>query len=357
MVSVLGITRSSQADLLAQIDRLGTNLLTVASGQTLSGADTQLPTTAATAAARTDGVLAAASTAELASVHVYRTDRIPANRAGGLTVRACDAALMSTLDGKLVAGRYLDSAIMRYPATVLGHDAAQVLGITDVAGQPQVYIGGHWFTVVGILQPIELAPEIDSAALIGFPIATDTFGYDGHPSQIYVRTMTDRTAEVADLLARAAKPSHPDEVQVSRPSELLEARLAITGGATTLFLGLGAVALLVGGIGIANVMVISVLERRGEIGLRRALGAGRRHVAVQFLIESLLLGTAGGAVGVIFGTAVTYGLAHQRGWQPLIPGIALAAGLSAATVIGALAGLYPALRAARLSPTEALRTA
>jgi putative ABC transport system permease protein len=245
---------------------------------------------------------------------------------------------------------------MRYPATVLGHDAAQVLGITDVTGQPQVYIGGHWFTVVGILRPIELAPEVDSSALIGFPIAADTFGYDGHPSQIYVRTVTDRTAEVADLLARAAKPVHPEEVAVTRPSDLLEARLAITGGATTLFLGLGAVALLVGGIGIANVMVISVLERRGEIGLRRALGAGRRHVALQFLIESLLLGTAGGAVGVIFGTAVTYGLAYQRGWQPLVPGIAVGAGLGAAALIGSFAGLYPALRAARLSPTEALRT-
>ena len=262
---------------------------------------------------------------------------------------------MSTLDGKLAHGRFLDSAIMRYPATVLGSSAAQVLGITDVTEHPRVYLGGHWSTVVGILRPIELAPEVDSSALIGFPIAADTFGYDGHPSQIYVRAVTDRTSEVADLLARATKPGHPEQVDVSRSSELLEARLAVTGGATTLFLGLGAVALLIGGIGIANVMVISVVERRGEIGLRRALGAGRRHVATQFLIESLLLSAAGGAVGVIFGTAVTYGLAHQRGWQPLVPGIAVGAGLAAAAVIGAFAGLYPALPAARLSPTEALR--
>lgn len=356
MVSVLGITRSSQADLLARIDKLGTNLLTVANGQSLTGGDTRLPATAGPAAARTDGVLAAASTAELASVHVYRTDRMPSNRAGGITVRACDAQLMSALDGTLARGRFLDPAIVRYPATVLGYTTAQILGITDVADQPRVYLGGHWFTVVGILRPIELAPEVDSSALIGFPVAANLFGYDGHPSQIYVRAVTDRTAEVADLLARAAKPGHPEEVAVSRPSELLEARLAITGGATTLFLGLGAVALLVGGIGIANVMVISVLERRGEIGLRRALGAGRRHVAGQFLIESLLLGAAGGGVGVIFGTAITFGLAYQRGWQPLVPAIAVGAGLGAAAVIGAVAGLYPALRAARLSPTEALRT-
>jgi putative ABC transport system permease protein len=209
MVSVLGIARSSQADLLAQIDRLGTDLLTVTNGHTLNGEDARMPVTAGTAAARTDGVLAAAATAEISSVHVYRTDRMPENRAGGLAVRATDPALMSTLDGQLADGRFLDSAIAHYPSTVLGYEAAQVLGITDVADQPRVYFGGHWFTVVGILLPIELAPEVDSSALIGFPIAADTFGYDGHPSQIYVRTVTGRTSEVADLLARAAKPGHP----------------------------------------------------------------------------------------------------------------------------------------------------
>jgi putative ABC transport system permease protein len=356
LVAVLGITRSSQADLLGRIDRLGTNLLTVVNGRTIGGDETELPATAAASIARTDGVTASAATAELADVRVYRSDRIPAYRGGGLSVRACDPHLMSTLDGQLAYGRFLTDASAGYPVTVLGFGAAQALGIADLAGEPRVWLGGRWFTVIGILRPFELAPEIDRAALVGLPEAARDLHYDGHPSRVYVRSVTARTAEVAGMLARATDPEYPQQVSVSRPSDALASRLEVAGATTSLFLGLGAVALLVGGIGIANVMVISVLERRGEIGLRRALGAARRHVAVQFLVESLILGAAGGAAGVALGTLVTYAMAYQRGWQPLVPPTAAWAGLGCAIVIGGVAGLYPATRAARLSPTEALRT-
>jgi putative ABC transport system permease protein len=355
MVGVLGITRSSQADLLAQVDRLGTNLLTVTSGRTIAGGEAKLPPDAPGRIGRTEGVTAAASTAELTNVQLYRTDRIPRYRSGGLAVRAADPAVLSTLDGRLARGAFLDTVTVNYPTTVLGYSAAKFLGIANLTGAPQVYLGQRWYAVIGILEPFELAPELDNSALIGMPVATRDFGFDGHPSRIYVRTETDRTAGVAGMLARSTNPRDPEEVSVSRPSDALAARLAIAGSTTTLFLGLGAVALLVGGIGIANVMVISVLERRNEIGLRRALGAARVHVATQFLVESLLLGTAGGVLGVLFGAAVTYTIAYQRDWQPLIPPAAVWTGLVAAGGIGAVAGLYPALRAARLLPTEALR--
>lgn len=358
LVAVLGITRSSQSHLLGQIDELGTNLLIITNGQTIAGDETELPAAASGAVLAADGVAAATPTAELPSVSIYRTDRVPTYQSGSLDARAIDPSLLATLHGKLLAGTSLNKATSHYPVTVLGYAAATELGITDLSGTPRVWLGGHWFTIVGILKPLEPAPEIDRSALIGFPIAAADFGHDGHPSRIYVRASgAEKTPAVAGLLARSANPENPEQVTVSRPSDALTARLEVAGSTTALFLGLGAVALLVGGIGIANVMVVSVLERRGEIGLRRALGATRRHVAGQFLIESVLLSAAGGLTGVLIGAAATYGLSWHQGWQTLIPGAAVWTGLTAAVGVGAIAGLYPARRAARLAPTDALRSA
>jgi putative ABC transport system permease protein len=236
---------------------------------------------------------------------------------------------------------------------VLGAEAAATLGIDDAGAR--VWLGGRWFSVVGILAPVTLAPALDSAALIGFAAAAERFGAEGNPSTVYVRAAPEQIVGVRELLGRTANPQRPEEVEVSRPSDAIEARAAAKTAFTSLFLGLGAVALLVGGVGIANVMVISVLERRSEIGLRRALGATRRHIGVQFLAESLLLAAAGGVAGSLLGALVTAGYATSEGWAIAIPPLALAGGVAVAVLAGGVAGLYPALRAARLSPTEALR--
>jgi putative ABC transport system permease protein len=305
------------------------------------------------------GVEQAAPTAILTSARVYRTDKVPVFDTGGLAARAADLSLLTVLGGTMRQGTFLTRASSEYPVTVLGYQAAQALGIAGVTRQgppPRILIGSEYFTVAGILNPLPLAPEVDRSALVGFPVAAKIFGYDGHPSRIYVRTVVTSTQQVANLLGPTANPENPGGVAVSQPSAALTARLAVAASATTLFLGLGAVALLVGGIGIANVMVIAVLERRAEIGLRRALGAARRHIAAQFLAEALILGVLGGAAGVAAGTAITAALAHVRHWTLLIPPQALWGGMAVALTVAAIAGLYPAARAARLSPTEALRT-
>jgi putative ABC transport system permease protein len=354
MVAVLGISESSKADLLSALDRLGTNLLTVGPGQTFAGEDAELPATARRSIGHLEGVERAAAI-RTTEQSVRRTDRIPEEETGGIAVMAADTSVARTLGATLRSGRFLDSATARFPVVVLGAVAAERLGI-DRPGA-RVFLGERWFTVGGILDPVVLDSDLDRAALIGFPVAARLFGASRSPTKVYVRAAEDRVTAVRSLLGATANPEHPEEVEVSRPSDALAAKAAAQSAFTALFLGLGAVALLVGGVGIANVMVISVLERRSEIGLRRALGATRRHVSAQFLGESLLLAMAGGACGSALGAAVTSAYAATRGWSPVVPPEAAAGGVGAAVLIGAVAGLYPAVRAARLAPTDALRTA
>jgi putative ABC transport system permease protein len=356
MVAVLGISASNKADLLAELDRLGTNLLEVTPGQSFLGQDSKLPEDAPAMIRRVGPVESAAATASV-SASVRRSDLISPLETGGVSVRAAEPTLLTTLQGRVRSGTFLNDATARYPAVVLGAAAARALGIRSVEGDPRVLIGGQWFTVIGILDPLPLAPAIDRAALIGFPIAQSMFDIDGSASSVFVRTSPDQVDAVRNVLPATANPAAPNEVRVNRPSDALAARAATDEALTALLVALGGVALLVGGIGIANVMVISVLERRREIGVRRALGASRRHIRMQFVVEAMLLAALGGLTGVLLGALITGGYAAVSNWTVSIPLGALAAGVGLALVVGGIAGLYPAARAARLEPAEAVRAA
>jgi putative ABC transport system permease protein len=324
IVAVLGLSRSSQAGLLSEISQLGTNMLTVQNGQSLTGGSTaELPEAAPGMIGQLPGVTSVQDTGVVSNVSAYRSPLIPAVNTNGLTVDAASLGLPATLGTSVAQGSFLNAATASEPVAVLGAGAAQYLGIDRIWPGERIWVGGTWFYLAGILNAAPLTPQIDASVLIGYPAAQRYLGFDGHPSTIYLRAKTDRVAAVDGLLGAQANPEDPSGVSVSQPSSALSAQADAAGAFNTLFLGLGAVALLVGAVGVANIMVISVLERRSEIGQRRALGATRGHIRVQFLSEAVLLALIGGAVGV---------------------------------ALGAAAGLLPALRAARLSPTQALWT-
>lgn len=355
VVGVLGISESSRADLRAQIAALGTNLLTVTPSGGFGGGDGALPSEAVSMVSRIGPVEQVADVVQL-DVPVLRNDLVNPNETGGITAMAADLDLLDSLNGEIAFGAWLTDATAQVPTVVLGSVSAERLGIRQVDQGMMILIDGHWFTVVGVLEPFPLAADLDRSALVGKPVAETLLDSELNPAAMYLRTHPDSVDAVRGVLGSTVDPQSPEEVSISRPSELLEAQEATESAFTNLFLGLGAVSLLVGGVGIANVMVIAVIERRNEIGLRRALGATRAHIRRQFLTEALLLSTLGGLAGVALGVAVTAGYAWWRDWQVVIPPVAPVGAFAAAVVIGVVAGLYPAGRAARLAPTEALRS-
>ncbi|WAL99412.1 ABC transporter permease [Streptomyces sp. Je 1-369] len=355
MVGVVGISTSSTEDLNRRLQDLGTNLLTVTPGQNFSGGEAHLPVESVDMIAAMDDVESVSALGKT-DAKVYRSDYTPVEETGGLNVSAARTDLPKSVGAEIVDGRWLNAANSRYPAVVLGPKAAEQLGVHRAGDDVKVWIGGRWFTVVGLLAPNELVPSLDSSALVGWSVAERELDFDGSPTTIFTRADESSVNDVQEVLGATTNPESPNEANVSRPSDALAAKEATDDTLSGLLLGLGGVALLVGGVGVANTMVISVLERRSEIGLRRSLGATRGQIRTQFLAEALLLSALGGVGGVLLGIAVTGGYASYQGWPSVVPVWAMAGGVGATLVIGGLAGFYPAVRAARLPPTEALAT-
>lgn len=353
MIVVTGIPASSQQALLDDLTALGTNMLRAEPATQ----DTPI-TLPADSVARLTRIGPVTGAAAVANTHqlVRRSDRVAPTEGSGLSVLATTGNLLDQLNGSLQTGRFVNPS---FPTVVLGHVAAGRLGFDRlVPGHaPQVYIGDTWFTVVGILAPMPLAPDIERAVLVGWDAARQWLGFDGHPTVIYAKVREDAIDDVRSVLGPTLYPQLPGLVQVSRPSDALAAKRATESNLNALLLGLAGVALLVGGIGVANTMFISVLERRREIGLRRALGATRGHIRAQFLTEAVALSTLGGLAGTAIGTVVTVGYSMYQGWPLVVPAFAVLGGIAGAIVVGTLAGLHPSIRASRLTPTEALATA
>ena len=354
IVAVIGISASGRADLLATLDDLGTNLLRVEPGAGIFGTGSEVPEEAAAMTQRIRPVQVVTSTSRAAAT-VRRNDLISELETGGITVLAADTDLLEVLRADMREGRFLDEATARVPTLVLGSVAANRLGIEDLDPVPRLYVDGTWFTVLGIIDEMEIHPDIERSVLIGYPVAAELFDTSRSPTTLYVRATPEFIDDVAEVLPATVNPEEPDAVQVSRPSDALDARRAADEALTNLLIGLGAVALLVAGVAIANIMVISVLERRMEIGVRRAIGATRGHIRLQFLIESMLLAGIGGMLGIALGAAITVGYAASRDLTLAVPPQGLALSVLAALAIGAIAGLYPAIRASRIPPAEAVR--
>ena len=352
MVAVLGISASSQAKLAQQLDALGTNLLTVEAGADLFGREAALPKDSSGRVDRIPGTLDSAGVGALEKVNVYRSDLIPEGHTGGLAVRAAGVGLRDVLDASLREGSWFSEATADFPTVVLGAGAAKRLGIEQAGSL--IWLGNQQFSVIGILSPIALAPELDTSAFVGEAVAKERLGYDGAPTRLYLRAEEEALPGVRKLIPQTLSADQPETIKVSRPSDALAAKGAADETFTGLLLGLGSLGLLVGGIGVANTMIISVIERRREIGLRRALGARRAHIRRQFLGEALVLSALGGLGGAAIGALVTFGFARSGGMPFALPAYVVVAAIGATLIVGALAGISPAWRAARVPPTVAL---
>ncbi len=360
LISIQGITEANQADARAEIDALGSDFLYITPGTGITEDAVLLPDAPAMLDTHLTDLEYVAALYPV-DARARRNELIPEAQTGGVTVSAVTSAdldLLEPVNGSVDLGRFHDPTSVEVPSVVLGSLAAERLGIRHLTGHPTINISGTNFSVIGVLDEFEtLNTDLNRTAIIGLTVAVELFETADNPGAIYAQVRPEQLDEVRDLIPAQANPFAPGEVAVSRPTEALEIREVIDETFARILQALALIVLAVGGIGIANIMVISVIERRGEIGLRRSLGATRRHIASQFIVESTVLSLLGGVLGVAIGVAIVIGYARYKDFQAIIPWFWLTIGVAAAFALGAIAGLYPAWRASRLDPAEAVRPA
>lgn len=359
VVGAQGTLLSAKGDLRASLDELGTNLLVIRAGE---GSTPQIPRLPANVSQRVSGITTVESVAWTAAVDQVPAvlPRVAGHDLGQVSARVLIASpeILEVLRLDLAAGRFLTEADdgSALTAAVIGPAVAGALGI-DNAAEHSLEIAGVDFAIVGILAPSELAPELDSSVIIPASTADRRFGSAATPTTLYVRTEPSQVVETAAVLPLAIGYGGPDaRPTVSVATELLQARATVDRNQQAVLFGVGALALLVGSFGVVNTLHIALLERRSEVGLRRALGQQRGVVGAQFVLEAGLIGAAGAVLGAAAATSFVVVLAERREWVVQLDIPLTLAAVGAATVISAGAGLGVARKAARLDPLDALRT-